>query len=302
MCNEAFPKIKTGKSYIGKKLHHPREFLQRELRKHASTGTAMARGSNGSKEIKQSSQRRGEPRIPGAFEDGLRKPKSIGAATSQRSESKLRETLLAERRKDVLLIPRAWYPEDMPIDSTAGWWYVPTEAVIGRLCRRCNTFRDKAEFTSNECGMMNKANCRNCQRKEPKCTKRNEAKRRKMSERQRSMERRSPCADSAKDIVRKSDRIRHPAKYALEDRSDDNSDSEEEPRQFAKFQSTLGIKLRAADPRYISHADDYHRGDIVMSVSEAYELLRLKMELSEEVAMVWLTTADMGFSLTDEDM
>ena len=27
----------------------------------------------------------------------------------------------------------------------------------------------------------------------------------------------------------------------------------------------------------------------------------MKMELSEEVAKVWLTTVDMGFSLTDED-
>ena len=32
-----------------------------------------------------------------------------------------------------------------------------------------------------------------------------------------------------------------------------------------------------------------------------YELLRLKMEFSEEVAKVWLTTAEMGFSLTDEE-
>jgi hypothetical protein len=48
----------------------------------------------------------------------------------------------------------------------------------------------------------------------------------------------------------------------------------------------------------------------VIPMSEVYELLRLKMEVSEEVAMVWLTTAnripfdlttvDMGFLLTDE--
>ncbi len=34
----------------------------------------------------------------------------------QKSEIRVRETLLRERRKDVLLIPRAWYPEDIPID------------------------------------------------------------------------------------------------------------------------------------------------------------------------------------------
>ena len=46
---------------------------------------------------------------------------------------------------------------------------------------------------------------------------------------------------------------------------------------------------------------DYQRGDVVIPVSDVYELLRLEMELSEEVAKVWLTTADMVFSLTNED-
>jgi ribonuclease HI len=39
----------------------------------------------------------------------------------------------------------------------------------------------------------------------------------------------------------------------------------------------------------------------VTTSDDVYELLRLKMELSEEVAKVWLTTAEMGFSLTDEE-
>ena len=48
--------------------------------------------------------------------------------------------------------------------------------------------------------------------------------------------------------------------YALEERSDDKSDSDEEQGQFAKFQSTLSYKLRATDPRYVTHADDYLYG------------------------------------------
>jgi hypothetical protein len=51
----------------------------------------------------------------------------------QKSESKLRAELLEERQKDILLIPRKWYPEDMPIDSTPRWWYAPAEAIVGRL-------------------------------------------------------------------------------------------------------------------------------------------------------------------------
>jgi hypothetical protein len=89
-----------------------------------------------------------------------------------------------------LLIPQigsahttAWYPEDIPIDSKPGWWYVPAEAIVGRLCKRCNTFREKAEFTSNECDtqMMNNASCRKCQPEERNCTSEMEPKKRKMT-------------------------------------------------------------------------------------------------------------------------
>jgi len=51
----------------------------------------------------------------------------------------------------------------------------------------------------------------------------------------------------------------------------------------------------------MTHADAYNRGDVVIPVKEVRELLRLKMELNEEKAKVWLTTADVVFSLTDED-
>ncbi len=52
--------------------------------------------------------------------------------------------------------------------------------------------------------------------------------------------------------------------------------------------------MRATDPRYITHAGDYQRCDVDIPVRDVYELLRLKLELSEEVAKVWLTTAEMG--------
>jgi hypothetical protein len=109
------------------------------------------------------------------------------------------------------------------------------------------------------------------------------------------------CADSASEPVRRTERIRRLAKHTLAESSDDSSDSEGAPGQLTKFQSTLGIKLRATDPRYITHAGDYQTGDVVIPVSDVYELLRLKLELSEEVATVWLTIAEMGFSLTEEE-
>jgi hypothetical protein len=101
---------------------------------------------------------------------------------------------MGERQKDVLIIRREWYPEGIPIDSAPGWWYVPAEAIAGRLCKRCNTFREKAEFTSNEWDRMNKASCRKCKSEERKCIKRSEAKSRKVSEKHRLMDERSSRA------------------------------------------------------------------------------------------------------------
>jgi hypothetical protein len=56
-----------------------------------------------------------------------------------------------------------------------------------------------------------------------------------------------------------------------------------------------GLKLRAADPRYISD-----RGDILLTPAQVRELILEKQQSEEEVATVWLTTADMGFPLTEE--
>ena len=61
-----------------------------------------------------------------------------------------------------------------------------------------------------------------------------------------------------------------------------------------------GLKLRVADPRYITHNDDRNRGDILLTLAQVRELIIRKQQSEEGVATVWLTTAEMGFSLTDE--
>jgi hypothetical protein len=55
-----------------------------------------------------------------------------------------------------------------------------------------------------------------------------------------------------------------------------------------------------SDPRYISHEGDSDRGDVIIQMNEVKKLISLKEQLDETVATVWLTTAEMGFSLTDE--
>jgi ABC-type histidine transport system ATPase subunit len=100
---------------------------------------------------------------------------------------------------------------------------------------------------------------------------------------------------------RRTESIQRLTKYTLDESRHHSSNSEGSSGQLTQFQSTLGIKLRAMDPRYITHSGDYQKGNVVIPVSDVYELLRLKLELSEEVAKVWLTTSEMGFSLTVEE-
>jgi hypothetical protein len=71
-------------------------------------------------------------------------------------------------------------------------------------------------------------------------------------------------------------------------RSDDNSDSEGsrdgEQEQLSQFQKSLGIRMCAADPRYITHEGDSDRRDVIIPMSKVRMLINLKAQLGEEVA------------------
>ena len=79
--------------------------------------------------------------------------------------------------------------------------------------------------------------------------------------------------------------------------SETRSDSDDDGSDGRLF---YGLKLRAADPRYITHGDDRDRGDVLITLAQARELILGKQKSEERVATVWLTTAEMGFSLTEE--
>ena len=79
--------------------------------------------------------------------------------------------------------------------------------------------------------------------------------------------------------------------------SDTQSDSDEEDSS-----ATLSyrLKLRAADPRYITSSEDGNRGDVICTVEQVKELIARKAAAEDGIAAIWLTTAEMGFSLTEE--
>ena len=99
--------------------------------------------------------------------------------------------------------------------------------------------------------------------------------------------------------VRRTARERPQVKYTIDMRSDDNSDSEEsrdgDQEQLSRFQTSLGIRMCAADPRYITHEGDSDRGDVIILVSEVRKHISLKEKLDEAVAMVWLTNGGFVF-------
>ena len=77
----------------------------------------------------------------------------------------LRKALLRPVWKDVLLIPREWYPEHKPRYETPGWWYVPAEEILGRECKSCKAFHELTEYAGAKRRKEGREQCRNCQSK-----------------------------------------------------------------------------------------------------------------------------------------
>jgi hypothetical protein len=110
-----------------------------------------------------------------------------------KSDCNLRTELLEQ--KEVLLIPQERYPEYTPLDETPGWWYVPTEAILGRVCKKCNAFRVLSEFTSKEWGRKNKASCHKCKPEENYVDRQSGVERERTSESEGQMAARSLGAE-----------------------------------------------------------------------------------------------------------
>ena len=106
-------------------------------------------------------------------------------------------------------------------------------------------------------------------------------------------------AQAHQSSVRRTMRERPHAKYTIDMRSDDSSVSEGsrdgEQEQQSRFQASLGIRMCATDPRYITHEGDSDRWDFIILVSEVRKHISLKEKLDEAVAMVWLTNGGLVF-------
>ncbi|MGA0409166.1 MAG: hypothetical protein ACO3PR_13850, partial [Limisphaerales bacterium] len=194
--------------------------------------------------------------------------------------------MLSDHHKDILLIPQEWYPDQPAKFETPGWWYTPTEGVRVKRCRGCDTWCEVQEFVDFSewciiCQPGQKGKKRMCHRSQ--------------GQRSKNGDRRSRRAESTWAGARRSERETLPVNYA--EGSDEDMDQSDEQQCPA----TLGLRLRATDPRYITHATDRDRGDVILPMHDIKKLLTVKNEASERLASLWLSTADMGYALEAED-
>jgi hypothetical protein len=102
--------------------------------------------------------------------------------------------------------------------------------------------------------------------------------------------------DSSSDVLQMSGQSGRHTKWMWENEECPT----EKDRIDTRWQHSPTIREGTADPRYITHGDDGNRRDILLTLAKVRELIIRKQQSEEGVATVWLTTAEMGFSLTDE--
>ena len=225
-----------------------------------------------------------------------------------KSDSSLRKALLSDQHREILLIPAEWY-EDAPKFETPGWWYAPAEEVRMRECRKCSTFWEHEAFTNAEWNRRGRAQCQRCASPES----RSSGKRSRPRQGKRGSTKKPGHAGLAKPQLtspdqpdgppserrpglRKRSHVMYEECHASEDENDDEQDDKE-----GRFKAHDGLRLRAADPRYITHPSDYDRGDILVPMSTVRELLQRKADAEAQPTQIWLTTAEMGYALREDE-
>ena len=188
-----------------------------------------------------------------------------------KTESNLWKVLLIAPWRDILLVPHAWYPDHKPKFETPGWWYAPAEAVLGRTCKSCNAFCELADFTSTKGKRTVSEICLRCQSKNDWISTHRGCRTTKDAPRKRT----APMPDGS--VLRRSARFRDQehVNYHEGAESETRSDSDDDGNDSLL---SYCLKLRAADPRYITHGDDRDRGDILLTLAQVRELILAKQQ------------------------
>jgi hypothetical protein len=211
-----------------------------------------------------------------------------------KSDLALRQALLRPGWKDILLIPQHWYPADSPKFETEGWWYAPAEEVLGRTCKSCRTFYEIENSAGAKRSRRSNVRCPKCQSENDQAKATGERGKQKNTQRKKA----ARALDTSN--LRRSERMRGQERVCYHGSSSesDSLDSDDDHEYDAR--PCYGIRMRAADPRYITEGNDINRGDVLLTMAQVKQLIDLKAKSAAEIATIWLTTAEMGFSLTAE--
>jgi hypothetical protein len=144
----------------------------------------------------------------------------------------------------------------------------------------CNAFCELVDFTGNKRKKTVPVMCYKC--KDDRTGTQSGCGKVKTAPRKRTVL--TPGASTLRrsERVQGQERVNYHECLESETRSDSDDDGSDE-------QPFCGLKLRAADPRYITHGDDDNRGDILLTLAQVRELIIRKQQSEEGVSTVWLT-------------
>jgi hypothetical protein len=189
-----------------------------------------------------------------------------------KADHNLRQALLGARWKDVLLVPQEWYPEYTPRYETKRWWYVPAEAVLGRACKSCNAFCELADFVGAKRQRTVSVICYKCNLEENR------------TDTPGGYKRAALTLDGGS--FRRSDRVQGRGRVDYQEDSLESETQNDSDDNGSNKQLSYGLKLRAADPRYITNGDDSNRGDMLLTMAQVRELITKKEQSEEGIATV----------------
>jgi len=84
----------------------------------------------------------------------------------------------------------------------------------------------------------------------------------------------------------RSDRVQGRGRVDYQEDSLESETQNDSDDNGSNKQLSYGLKLRAADPRYITNGDDSNRGDMLLTMAQVRELITKKEQSEEGIATV----------------
>jgi len=183
-------------------------------------------------------------------------------------------------RGDLIFIPGDMWPEFTPKFGMNGWWYTAKEEVLRRQCKRCMEWQPWSDFAPTEFSLKIPATCKKCSTQRKSIGRKNK----------HSSQGPSAVRELPKRKCRKMEREGYM----------ESSDGQEDETPVS-IMAQHDIVFSTADPRYIGQPDNVNGGDITLTVHEVRRILECETDRHRQPRCMWLTSRQMGWSLTQEE-